>query len=157
MDLGCTEVGKALSEIIGEMSDRNVIRALRNTFAAEGRKVAKAAKVRLSAMWPKSNGTDLVRGIRSKVTRDGLGYVVKITPGKKGAVGMHFNRWGHLKPALFWGEVGVDGSKRPGGKGVRPKLFMESVRQQEIPKSEARIAGEFEKQVRKTARKYGGS
>ena len=145
-------VNRNLSELMKELSDKELIRALRNTYRAEARKVKRVADRKVKASgW--HNAAKIAKTVRAKERKDLQGYIVAANPhGKKS---MHLNRRGLLKPVAFWLDQGTDnhGERETRKKGYKRgstegKHFIEAA-EKAVPESMQRIEKELEKQVSK--------
>lgn len=147
-----TDIGRAcrsLRELMGELSGKELARALRSAYRAEARRVKRTADRMIKGSgW--SNAARLAKGVRAKARKDLRGFIVASNP--RGRASMHLNSRGLLKPAAFWLDVGTDakgerktssGKRRGATEGIR---FTEEA-EKEVPKSLGRLEGELRKQV----------
>lgn len=147
--------------MMSELTDKEIVRGLRNALRKEGRTVAKVAKDMVKSTVPA--GKKLAKGIVSGETRDKTGFIVKATSSRKTGKGLHRNRYGQLKPILVWAEHGTSSrmtkgkSRKAHGTGQMEAYgFMDKTRNQELPKSVERINQVFEQQVERIINKKIG-
>lgn len=156
------EYSEDLKAMMTHLTDKELVRGLRNALRKEGRTVARAAKVNLKSGMPVA-GRKLAKGIASGETRDRTGFIVKATSSRKTGKGLHRNRYGRLRPVLVWAEHGTQErtTKGQGRKAhrtgrMRAYHFMEITRRLELPESVKRIEQEFRQQVNRIInKKYG--
>lgn len=149
MATGIDNLTRSLSELMGELSDKELVRALRNTYRAEARRVKRVADRQVKASgW--SNAARIAKTVRAKARKDMQGYIVAANP--HGRPSMHLNRRGLLKPIAFWMDAGTgkNGERRTRKGEARGATegahFMDDAAR-EVPKSMARMEAELRKQV----------
>lgn len=96
-----------LQVLFKKLDEKNRVKALRGAFRREAAIVKKQAQRNVKASFTKAvNPSELVRGVRSSVFSEKLGF--RVTVGTKGkTLGYHTNRFGLQKPVLMWGDIGT--------------------------------------------------
>jgi hypothetical protein len=165
------EAAAQLRKLTAQFSKRQMRSAIRQTLATEARKVRRVAvaNLRKTDGQPLRVTRQLEKGIRAKVRKSLSGFVVAANARPGTSRGMYRNRFGKLKPVLYWFDQGtapryrkarrrVDRLlKRKGGYTgiIAAKGFIAQTERSEVPKVKARIEETYAQKVDKIARKYG--
>jgi hypothetical protein len=165
------EASTQLKRLTDQFKPRQLKSAIKQTLATEARAVRRVAVKNLRQTSGQSLRVtkQLETGIRAKVRRDVSGFVVaaNIKPGS--SRGMYRNRYGKLKPVLYWFDQGTAQrykkakrrvsrllGKRGGYTGyIKPMNFIKRAEQSEMPKVLARIDQTYQQKVEKIAKRYG--
>jgi hypothetical protein len=108
-----TYTGKEWTELLKNLSSRELKNTLKRSYRVEAKKVLGIARrsLQASGMQVKGNKADWTRGVRSYVYSKGGGFLVtvkaKASVKGKGEKSMHTNRRGDKKPILMWAEEGT--------------------------------------------------
>lgn len=169
--------GKEWTDLLREMTPKQLKKAMRSAIRAASRKALKIAQGKLLSDGPqvKGNTADWKKGIRNRVYPDSKGSGFLITVKARGAnrqgkgeKGMHENRKGIKKPILMWAEEGTKyrstktqtkwfiRKKKGHRTGRMPGYhFLQKAEPEMRGTVEKDLTPEVEKAVEKVARKCG--
>lgn len=153
-----------LTNLLREMTPRQIRNSLKRAYRAEAKKVKKIAERKLdsSGLHVMGSKSDLHKGIRTRIYSRGGGFMLTVKPGKGNVKSMHKNRRGFLKPVLLWAEEGTvgrftrNGMRRGHITGSMPSYgFMAAAEDEMLQTAENDLLSEVEVAVEKVARKAG--
>lgn len=115
------EVTKPLSQLMKELTPRELRKGLKAGYRQTAKKARKVALryLHASSLQVKGNKSDLDKGLRAYIYSRGGGFLLTVNARRanksgKGEKGMHENRHGKKKPVLMWAEEGTKKRQRKG-------------------------------------------
>ena len=158
IDLEATRAQATWTELMKQMSQRQLRNALKSGYRKANNEALKIARQKLgeTSLHVMGNTGDWKRGVRGYIYSKGGGFMATVKG--RGQKSMHVNRRGKEKPVLMWAEEGTKPRKRRNGGNsghMRAYNFMRDSEAAMYRKVEEVLAPELEKAVYRAAQKAG--
>lgn len=165
--------GKEWTDLLRQMSTRQIRNSLKRAYRKEANKAQRIAAQKLRTSGLKYSGSDMEKGIRTRIYSRGGGFMLtvkakKATKSGGKEQGMYTNRQGLKKPVLMWAEEGTlprrtksatkffVRTRKGHSTGQMPSYgFMEKATPQMYKSVEDGLFPEIDLAVRKVAKKAG--
>lgn len=159
IDLEAMRAQATWTELMKQMSSRELRKALKSGYRKAGNEALKIARQKLgeTPLHVMGNSSDWKKGIRHYNYSKGGGFMATVKG--RGKKSMHVNRHGKEKPVQMWAEEGTKPRKKRhrGGRTGRMGAynFMRDSEAAMFRKVEEVLAPELEKAVYRAAQKAG--